>query len=71
MEIKSEVKSIFTVAKFIDFLAFFVGIYVGKLIMGYLPQFKMSNKINLFSKGNSRTYHFRLKPLTDYPHYIF
>jgi hypothetical protein len=43
MEIKSEVKSIFTVAKFIDFLAFFVGIYVGKLVMGYLPNFKMSN----------------------------
>lgn len=45
MEMKSEVKKLFTVNKLIEFLAFFVGVYVGKLISGYLPKFAYSQFI--------------------------
>lgn len=45
MEMKSEVKKIFTVNKLIEFLAFFVGVYVGKLISSYLPKFAYSEYI--------------------------
>ena len=45
MDIKGEAKSMFTVNRFIDFLSFFAGVYVGKLVSGYLPVFKYSQYV--------------------------